>query len=254
MKKITLLFILCLTIGSWSYSQCTNPVYQWPSSTVTLADAPGLQTIATNNWAQNEYSVLDGLVTGDTYNVTTDIATYITVTEADGTTILTSGLTSVTFVATTPGITIYWTLDAACNDGPNTNVLTQIECTTCICAFTVAPSCVTEISPADGDLSATLGAGPAMTFTWNSDPNAESYELFINGFSQGTRSSGITFTGFAYSTAYTWSVVPKNCFGDATGCAEWSAPRFAPRPHRGRCRRPWRRRGRSRARPWRSAR
>lgn len=222
MKKITLLFIFCLAIGSWSYSQCTTQTYQYPTTTVTIADAPGLQTIATNNWAQNEYSVLDGLVIGDSYVVTTDIMTYITVTEADGTTITASGFDAVSFTAVTTGIVIYWTLDAACNDGPNTNILTQIECTSCVCLFTVAPTCVTEISPVNNDAAATLGAGASMTFTWNEDPNAEGYELFINDFSQGIRASGITFTGFAYATPYTWSVVPTNCFGTATGCATWA--------------------------------
>ena len=222
MKKITLLFILFLTIGSWSYGQCTNQVYQWPNSTVTITDAPGLQTIATNNWAQNEFSILEGLVIGNSYTVTTDIVTYITVTEADGTTILTSGFDAVSFTATTTGIIIYWTLDAACNDGPNTNILTQIECTTCTCDFTAAPSCVTEISPVNNEPAAALGSGASLTFTWNTDPLAEGYELFINDFSQGIRSSGITFTGFEYATTYTWSVVPTNCFAAATGCATWS--------------------------------
>ena len=222
MKKITLLFILSLMMTAWSYGQCTNPVYQYPGDTVTITDAPGLQTIATNNWAQNEYSVLDGLVIGSSYTVTTSIATYATITEADGTTIITSGFGPVSFVATTEGIVIYWTLDAACANGPNTDILTQIECTTCTCDFTVAPSCVTEISPINNDAAATLGAGAAMTFTWNEDPYAEGYELFINDFSQGIRASGITFTGFEYATPYTWSVVPTNCFGSATGCATWT--------------------------------
>lgn len=233
MKKITLLFIFCLAIGSWSYSQCTNPVYQFPTATVTIASgAPGLQTIAANNWPQSEFSVLDGLVIGDAYTITAtpDLTdpdtepnpmTYITVT-SDGTAIITDGFDSVSFVATTAQITIYWTLDAACASGPNRDTLTEIECTSCICTFTVAPSCVAEIAPVNNDTSVTLGSGGAVTFEWNTDPNAESYELLINGFSQGTRVSGVTFTGFDSATAYTWSVIPTNCFGAATGCPEWS--------------------------------
>ena len=90
------------------------------------------------------------------------------------------------------------------------------------CLETAAPSCVTEISPVNNDAAATTGPDSSVTFTWNEDPNADSYELFINGFSQGERNSGITFVGLGYSTDYTWSVVPSNCFGEATGCPEWS--------------------------------
>ncbi|WP_178985837.1 T9SS-dependent choice-of-anchor J family protein [Winogradskyella helgolandensis] len=90
------------------------------------------------------------------------------------------------------------------------------------CLETAAPSCVTEISPVNNDAAAITGPNSSVTFTWNEDPNADSYELFINGFSQGERESGITFVGLGYSTDYTWSVVPSNCFGEATGCPEWS--------------------------------
>ncbi|APX99438.1 T9SS type A sorting domain-containing protein [Lacinutrix venerupis] len=92
------------------------------------------------------------------------------------------------------------------------------------CAETAAPSCVTPITPIDGETSAGTGNGTDIdvTFSWTTDPNASSYELFINNFSQGIRTSGVTFSGFTPSTAYTWSVVPSNCFGEATGCATWN--------------------------------
>ena len=117
MKKITLLFLFSLLTISWSYAQCTTPGYQYPTGTVNVADSPGVQVIATNNWPQNEFSVLDGLVIGDSYTVSaaadpTDIdytpgaTTYITVT-SDGTSVIANGFTSVSFVATTTGVTIY---------------------------------------------------------------------------------------------------------------------------------------------------
>lgn len=233
MKKITLLFLFCLTAITWSYGQCTNTVYQYPPTTVNITATPGLQQIAPDNWPQNEFSVVNGLVPGESYTITatpdqTDpdytpgAMTYITVT-SDGTSIIVDGFDSVSFVATTAEITIYWTLDAACNNGPNLNTLTEIECTTCTCSATVAPGCVTEIAPVDGDMSVILGANNSVTFEWNTDPLADTYELFINGFSQGIRSSGITFTGFAPLTAYTWQVVPSNCFATASGpCPTWS--------------------------------
>jgi hypothetical protein len=239
MKKITLVFILCLTMVTWSYGQCTDPVYQFPTSTVEIGgDLPGLQTITTQNWPQNEFSVLNGLVIGNSYTVTAtaDITdpdtepnpmTYITIT-SDGTAVIASGFDSVSFVASTVGITIYWTLDAACTNGPNRDTLTEIECTTCTCTETAVPACATEIAPADGDTSAATGLGgadgvtPTVSFEWVTDPTVISYELFINGFSQGARQSGITFSGLPYDTAFTWSLIPTNCFGVATGCDTWA--------------------------------
>lgn len=223
MKKITLLFIACLAMVTWSYSQCTTSTGgQWPTSTITLVNAGADETISTNNWPNAEFSLITGVLPGSDYTVTA--AMYITVTNTADDSVIAHGANSVSFTAPAgvTDLTIYWHLDAACTTQASGDTVTTIQCTTCTCIQTEAPSCVTEISPVDGELNAVLGSGPSMTFTWNSDPLAESYELFINGFSQGARSSGITFTGFDYATAYTWSVVPSNCFGTATGCPTWS--------------------------------
>ncbi|ARV09332.1 hypothetical protein BTO05_06660 [Winogradskyella sp. PC-19] len=90
------------------------------------------------------------------------------------------------------------------------------------CTETLAPSCVTEIGPTNNNNNVTLGPDNSITFEWNTDPLATTYELFINGFSQGNRTSGITFVGFDFNTAYSWSVVPSNCFGIATSCPTWN--------------------------------
>ena len=232
MKKITLLFIFCLTTITWSYGQCTDPVYQFPPATVTLTALPGLQTIAANNWAQNEFSVLDGLVIGETYNVTTDITTYITVT-TDGTTIIDSGFDSITFVATTTGITIYWTLDAACGNGPNTNILTQIECTTCICTATAAPDSINP-TPADGDLTVQIvpdGADLLITpFAWEDAVlgNEGDYTISLGITPAGDDIGTIPFAGggliftWTENTQYYWFITGTNCFGGPTQSAIWT--------------------------------
>ena len=229
MKKITLLLLFCLTAVSWSYSQCTNPVYQWPDATVTIGAIPGPQTIATNNWAQSEFSVIDGLVIGESYTVTTDISTFITVT-TDGTAVVVFGQDSVSFVATTTGITIYWTLNAACADGPNDDILTQIECTTCTCDATVAPDAVTNPTPADlSDVVLTLAGG--TTFAWESltgEP-ADSFTIFVGLTMTGddigsipnfTSGNGANFGGVA-NTTYYWRIEAVNCFG-TTSSPVWS--------------------------------
>ncbi len=225
MKKITLLFIACIAMVTWSYSQCTTSAGgQWPSTTVTLANNGGVETIVSNNWPNAEYSIIENVLPGSDYTVAATPSLYITVTNTADDSVIVHGAGSVSFTAAAgvTGLTIYWHLDATCAVQASGDTVTTIQCTTCTCTFTEAPSCVTEILPADGETSAIMGSGPSMTFTWNSDPLAESYELFINGFSQGPRSSGITFTGLTYATAYTWQVVPSNCFGTATGCPTWS--------------------------------
>lgn len=223
MKKITLLFLFCIAFATISYAQCTtNTGGKWPTANVTLANSGSVESISSNNWPNAEFSIIENVLPGSDYTVTANM--YITVTNTADDSVIAHGANSVSFTAApgVTGLTIYWHLDSFCgtNNGPNT--ITEIQCTTCTCTATVAPNCVTEISPVDTDASAEVGPAGAVSFEWNEDPNAEGYELFINGFSQGIRASGVTFTGFDYSTLYDWSVVPTNCFAAATGCPTWS--------------------------------
>ncbi|WP_179316173.1 T9SS type A sorting domain-containing protein [Winogradskyella undariae] len=236
MKKITLLFIFSLLMTTWSYGQCTDQVFQYPTTTVTVNDSPGLQTISTNNYAQSEYSVLDGLIIGNSYTVTTDITTYITVTEADGITVIDHGFDSISFVATGTGISIYWTLDAACTDGPDTNVLTQIECTSCTCTATSAPEAVTVVNPLNGatdvEIVDNITALTVDNFAWNESTTgatATSYSITlglnldgddIGTLSDATNGNGINY-GWVEGETYYWSVTSINCFG-STQSEVWS--------------------------------
>lgn len=225
MKKITLLFIFSMAIATMSYGQCTtNTGGQYPASAVTLGNTGGVETIATDNWPNAEFTVIENVQSGSDYTIAATPSLYITVTNTADDSVIVHGAGSVSFTAAAglTSITVFWHLDAACGTQASGNTTTTIQCTTCTCDFTVAPSCVTEISPADNEMGAVTGPGGSVSFTWNEDPNATSYELFINGFSQGQRSSGITLTGLGYDASFTWSVVPSNCFGEATGCPEWS--------------------------------
>jgi hypothetical protein len=233
MKKITLLLIFCLSLVHWSYSQCTNPVYQWPDSVVNIAAAPGIQVIATNNWPQNEYSIIEGLVPGESYTVNTNMATpfYITVTEDDGTTVIVHGAESVSFVATTTGIVIYWTADNLCSDGPSTNTQTQIECTTCICNDNAPLAAITP-DPTDGQFSVDIlysGADTLIPLDWEDDltggagPGA-SYTFYLGVTTTGDDIGSLTVTNsnvllnytWAENTTYYWKIDTNNCAGTAT--------------------------------------
>jgi hypothetical protein len=132
------------------------------------------------------------------------------------------GVTSggvITFGATN-GTTYFWKIDAVNCFGTTSSAVWSF--TTDDCIETSAPGCVTVFSPVDNEPSAQLGTDGALSFTWDDVPSATSYELFIDGFSQGIRASGITFTGFPVSTAFTWSIVPSNCFGAPLNCPTWN--------------------------------
>jgi hypothetical protein len=116
--------------------------------------------------------------------------------------------------------TYFWKIDAVNCFGSTVSAVWSF--TTESCNETAAPGCATVFTPVANEPSAQLGAGGALTFTWDDVPNATGYELFINGNTQGLRTSGITFTGFVVSTAYTWSVVPSNCFGSPFSCPTWN--------------------------------
>ena len=245
MKKITLLFLFSLLTISWSYAQCTFQGYQYPDETVTVADSPGSQQIAPNNWPQNEFSVLDGLVIGESYTVTATpdssdpdytpgATTYITVT-SDGTSVIVDGFDSVSFVATTTGVTIYWTLNAECDSGPNLDTITEIECTTCTCDATAAPASVNP-TPADGDLTVQIvpdGVDLLITpFAWEDavPGNEGTYSLSLGtnpaGDNIGTLPSATNGNGIIYNweenTQYYWSVTGTNCFGGPVQSAIWT--------------------------------
>ncbi|OUR99450.1 hypothetical protein A9Q86_12855 [Flavobacteriales bacterium 33_180_T64] len=232
MKKITLLFILCIISVSLSYSQCTDSTIQWPTGIVTVLEVSGAQTISNDNWPDNEFSLLTGLVIGESYTISTNLTTYITVTEPDGMTIITHGLDSVSFTATTTDIVCYWTLDSLCNTQNNRDTITQIECTTCnACTATATPDAVIEPTPANMSIDIAITGITITPFSWIEDTvnPADSFNLSIGltttGDDIGTvfdfaNGNGLNYT-WAYNTTYYWKVESVNCMGSTTS-AVWS--------------------------------
>ncbi len=212
-------------------SQCTNQVFQWPLGTVDIIPGrTGQQIISTNNRPQNDYSVLEGLVIGESYTVNTNMATpfYITITEDDGTTIITHGAETVSFVATTTSIYCYWTADGACNDGPNIDTETRIECTSCICTD-VSPNPVLNPMPMDGDSNVTIlysGSDRYLEFDWEDDLSGGAgspigYTLYFDNSPDPNVRTNL-FTGsellielpeLLENTQYYWRIESHNCAG-----------------------------------------
>ncbi len=237
MKKITFLLLTCLAMTTWSYGQCTTTTGgAYPSNVVNILNLGTPETIAADNWPNAEFSGIGNLIVGNTYTITGTNTTslYITVAEAlpdfsNFGTVITHGASSVSFTATTTGIYVFWHLDAACNTQASDNTATTIQCTSasCTCTETAVPACTTAIAPVDGELntatSTATDGSRQVAFSWDASPGAISYEIVLDGNVLGsTPNTNVNIFGLDYSTAYTWSVNPINCFGTATGCPTWS--------------------------------
>ncbi|MCX7552187.1 T9SS type A sorting domain-containing protein [Xanthomarina sp. F2636L] len=96
------------------------------------------------------------------------------------------------------------------------------------CTETAAPACTTPVSPLDTATDVVTtdsndGLSRVVAFSWNAVPGAISYDFVFEGNTLANiPGTSISITGLDYGTAYTWSVIPINCFGAATGCATWS--------------------------------
>ncbi len=83
------------------------------------------------------------------------------------------------------------------------------------------PTCTTPIMPADG-----FGShSPADPLTWNTVAGATSYDVYFGTSSNPPLVTNVTTTTYSPSladnTTYYWKVVPKNAYGEPTGCAVW---------------------------------
>lgn len=231
MKKITLL-LLCLTTSLWSYSQCTS-FTGGNYGGVTMANDGTAEQIAADNWPNAEYSVIENLVIGNTYTVTGTNTTsiYITVTETTPPpgisigAVITHGASTVSFVATTPDILIFWHLDAACTTQASDDTLTTIQCTSasCSCTAGAAPDAAVATYPADGAVDIPIdnsGATPAILgFAWTDNGEATSYDINYPGIgtlSGASNPQDVQSTSFTYNTTFTWTVTSTNCLGTVT--------------------------------------
>lgn len=87
------------------------------------------------------------------------------------------------------------------------------------------PSCATLISPQNG----INDAAHSGSLTWEPVSGAESYDVYF-GTSPTPPLVSTSQTGTSYNvgsclppeTTYYWKIVPKNSYGEATGCSTWS--------------------------------
>ena len=236
MKKITLL-LLCLTVSFWSYGQCTTFTNNYGN--LTMANDGTAETISADNWPDAEYSIIEGLIIGNTYTVTgTNTASiYITIAETppppdtlDIGAVITHGASSVNFTATTTRILIFWHLDALCNTQAGIDTLTTIQCTSpsCTCTALSAPDAATGPTPADGAIDVPIDISdplnPVITgFAWTDNGVATNYDFNIIGVgtANGVSNPVDIVYDWAYNTTYSWSITSTNCLGTITS-AEFS--------------------------------
>ncbi len=235
MKKTTFLLLICIAISTWSFAQCTSTA-GGNYGNLTMANDGTAEQIAADNWPNAEFSVIEGLIVGNTYTVTgtNTSSIYITVSEttaaidAIGTTI-THGASSVSFTATTAQILIFWNLDATCATQASDATVTTIQCTSasCSCTATSAPDTATATYPVNNAVDVPIdvsGDTPSIDgFAWTDNGEATSYNLNFIGIGTATgvnNPSGIN-SSWEYSTTYTWSVTSTNCLGTVTS-AEYS--------------------------------
>jgi hypothetical protein len=84
---------------------------------------------------------------------------------------------------------------------------------------TGAPGCVTTpTSPAE---ASTICAG-ATSFSWPSVAGATTYDVYIDAVLVSNNQAGTSYSQAVSAGAHTWSVVPSNCIGDATGCIDFT--------------------------------
>ena len=137
MLRITIGFILCLVLAvsaTDGFAQCINGV---PFTSVTADNSINTAvTISTCNF-QTEYSTIDGILAGNTYQLGYDLGGCITISTSPLGPEVAWGTSPLTWVASTSG-TIYVHYNTNCNScGTATTCGTStIACTSC-----AAPAC-----------------------------------------------------------------------------------------------------------------
>ncbi|WP_179352703.1 T9SS type A sorting domain-containing protein [Winogradskyella vidalii] len=227
MKKITLLFTLCLTMTMITNAQCFDGSGgHWPNGTVAMENTGYAETIVYDTWPNSEYSLIGNLTPGYEYSVTGDNPIHITVTESDDT-IIAYGMSPLNFTAPTgvTNITIYWHIDGDCGND-DTTTYTRIQCVTC-CPNDAAPALASTPSPANTATDVALQTTDAsLAFSWTASTNEDTSVFYLDTANPPTQAytdfeNGDSFSNLEANTTYYWSVDATNCMGTNTG-AVWS--------------------------------
>lgn len=231
MKKITiqktgltvLTLLLSFMVSHSVSAQCIGD-FQFPSAPVVSNNTGVVQQISDCNWTDGDFSVITGLLVGQTYEFT--IANgYITITDPSDV-VIDHGVSPFTWAsATLSSIKVHYSNDVTCA-GDTTCRISTIRL---IDTATQAPGCSNPIFPADGAVNIPIGTND---FTWSvpttGDPvvaylmyyglTPDNVNIFVGSFSEPT--TEINLDGF--NTTFYWRIVPVNAGGEAVGCAVWS--------------------------------
>ncbi|MFZ4058226.1 MAG: GEVED domain-containing protein, partial [Ferruginibacter sp.] len=122
---------------------------------------------------------------------------------------------SLTTPVLTAGTTYYFMIDGVAGDVGDFCIN--------IIAPPAAPTCTTNISPADGATGVVIS--PAPSITWNAAANATSYDVYFGTVNPPTTLIGniaattVQITGLQYDSTYYWYIAPRNAGGAAVGCS-----------------------------------
>jgi hypothetical protein len=150
MKKITLLLFLSIMFSFSGQAQCLTATYGlYPADTYTpLCDGLTVGDISTNAWA-GEFSNVN-VTAGQTYSFRSSVATdYLTISNADGTSALASGVTPLTYVATATAVVRFYTHTNATCGSENVARARRVFCgivPTCLAPTALTGSAITTNS------------------------------------------------------------------------------------------------------------
>jgi GEVED domain/Secretion system C-terminal sorting domain len=145
----------------------------------------------------------------------TEVNTAACLGSVDLTTVTSGTLTTSTLTA---GTTYYFIVDGV--SGASGAYCIQLV------APPLPPTCVTNVSPANGATGIVLGPGATAPITWNTTAAATGYDIYFGTVNPPTANIGTiaaptvtaTINNLQYDTTYYWYVVPVNTGGAATGC------------------------------------
>ncbi|TDP58401.1 MopE-related protein, partial [Flavobacterium dankookense] len=96
-----------------------------------------------------------------------------------------------------------------------------------ICVTGNAPACLT--TPTAPAIAASVCEGTPTVLSWAAASGATSYDVFVDSVLVSDDQTALTFTTAVLAAgAHTWSVVPSNALGSASGCTNWTFTTIAP--------------------------
>lgn len=220
---LTILMLLGVSFNATIHAQCIGD-FQWPAAPVVSDNSGIAQTIDTCNYTDGDFSVINGLIVGQTY-VFTITDGYITVTDPSNS-VLGHGASPFTWPnATMANIRVHYSDDSSCagDEECRESTLRLLD------TSTVAPGCSSVIFPTNGATGVPIGTNdfswtvpttgdPVVSYLLYYGTTESDVNIFVGSFE--TPTTEINLEG--YNTTFYWRIVPVNTGGEAVGCAVWS--------------------------------